>query len=97
VTARDVLVDGLLIAGVVVAALSCIGMLKMRTSLQRLHYLGPLAMVAPPLVGLAVALARNTYQGAGYKAVFIAVLVALFAPILSHETARMTEARRDAR
>jgi len=94
---RDVLIDGLLFAGVVVVALSCLGMLVMRTTLQRLHYLGPLAMLAPVLIGVAVACARNTYGGAGYKAVFIAILVMIFAPVLTHQTARMTEARKDAR
>lgn len=90
---RDVLIDGLLALGVLTVALSCLGTLVMRTPLQRLHYLGPLAMVAPMLIGLAVATGRNTYQGAGFKAVFIALAIAAFAPILSHQTGRMADAR----
>ncbi len=90
---RDLLIDALLWLGVLTAALSCLGVLVMRTPLQRLHYVGPLAMVAPLLVGIAVAVAHNTYQGAGYKAVFIGLAVAAFAPILSHQTGRMAEAR----
>jgi multisubunit Na+/H+ antiporter MnhG subunit len=93
---RDLAIDALLWLGVATAVLSCLGVLVMRTPLQRLHYLGPLAMVAPMLIGVAVALGRNTYAGAGYKSVFIALLIAAFAPVLSHQLGRMASARPEA-
>jgi len=92
---RDAAIDGLLILGVVTVALSCIGVLVMRTPLQRLHYLGPLSMVAPMLIAGAVAAGRNSYHGAAAKAIFIALLIVAFAPVLSHQMARMADARRE--
>ncbi len=92
---RDVAIDVLVVLCVVTTALSCAGVLVMRTPLQRLHYLGPLAMVSPVLLGVAVAIARNTYSGASLKALIIALVVALFAPVLSHQTGQMADARHD--
>lgn len=93
---RDLAIDVLLLGAVAVAVLSCMGVQLMRTAMQRLHYLGPLTMVAPVLVALAVAIARNAYPGAGFKALFIALLLAAFGPILSHQTARMVDGRHEA-
>lgn len=94
---RDAAIDVLVTLSVITAALSCLGVLVMRTALQRLHYLGPLAMVAPLLAGAAVAISRIGYSGAGVKALFIAAVVAGFAPVLSHQTGRMAEGRHDLR
>lgn len=90
---RDVAIDALLGAAVVVAALSVLGIQVMRTAMQRLHYIGPLTMVSPLLIGVAVAIARNGYAGAGFKALFIAVVLAVFGPVLAHQTARTVEGR----
>ena len=38
---RDVLIAILVTLSVITTALSCLGVLLMRTPLQRLHYLGP--------------------------------------------------------
>jgi multisubunit Na+/H+ antiporter MnhG subunit len=92
---RDVVIDVLVALCVVTTALSCAGVLVMRTPLQRLHYLGPLAIVSPVLLGVAVAIARNTYSGASLKALVIAFVVALFAPVLSHQMGQMADARHD--
>jgi multisubunit Na+/H+ antiporter MnhG subunit len=97
VSARELAVAGLVSLAVVTAALSCLGVLAMRTPLQRLHYLGPLTMAAPLLLGAAVALARGTSSGAGWKALLIALVPAAFGPVLAHETARMAEAREEPR
>lgn len=94
---RDLVIDLLMLLAVVTAALSCAGLLVMRSPLQRLHYLGPLAMVSPVLVGLSIAIARNSYSGAGFKALFIALVLVAFSPMLSHQTGQMADARHDAR
>jgi len=95
VSAREAVIAALLLLAVVTVALSCTGVLVMRTPLQRLHYLGPLAMVAPVLIGIAVALAHGVYAGAGLKALFIALVLAAFAPVLSHQTGQLADARRE--
>lgn len=92
---RDVAIDALLGAAVVVAVLSCAGIQVMRTAMQRLHYLGPLTMIAPVLIGVAVAIARNGYAGAGFKALFIAIVLVVFGPVLAHQTARTVDGRRE--
>ncbi len=94
-SARELVIAALVTLAVLTAALSCLGVLVMRTPLQRLHYLGPLTMVSPVLLGVAVALARGVYAGAGWKALFIALVLAAFGPVLAHETARMAEAREE--
>lgn len=92
---RELAIAVLVTLSVVTAALSCLGVLAMRTPLQRLHYLGPLAMVAPVLLAAAVALAHGTYAGGTGKALFIALVLALSAPVLAHETGRMAEDREE--
>lgn len=90
---RDIAIDALLGTAVVVAALSCIGIHVMRTAMQRLHYIGPLTMVSPVLIGVAIAIARNSYSGAGFKALFIAAVLVVFGPVLTHQTARAVDGR----
>jgi multisubunit Na+/H+ antiporter MnhG subunit len=79
---------------VLVEAVCCIGILVMRTPLQRLHYVGPATMVCPVLVALAVAVSKNPLSGAGLKALFIAALLVVFGPVISHATGRAALARR---
>ena len=79
---------------VLVEAICCAGILVMKTPLQRLHYVGPASMVCPVLVALAVAVSKNPLSGAGLKALFIAAIVVVFAPVLSHATGRAALARR---
>jgi multisubunit Na+/H+ antiporter MnhG subunit len=97
VSARELAIAVLVLLAVLTAVLSCLGVLVMRSPLQRLHYLGPLTMVAPLLLGSAIALAHGTYAGAGWKALFIALVLAAFGPVLAHETACMAEAREEPR
>ena len=91
---REIAIDLLLALAVACAALSCIGILAMRRSLARLHYVGPLVMVCPVLVAIAVAIAKHPYAGAGFKALFIAAILLTFGPMLTHQTGRMVDARR---
>ena len=84
----------LLALAVLVEIICCAGILAMRTPLQRLHYVGPAAMVCPVLVALAVAVSKNPLSGAGLKALFIAAVLVVFAPVLSHATGRTALARR---
>ena len=94
-SARDLVIDVLLALTVASAALSCAGILVMRRSLARLHYVGPLVMVCPVLAGIAVAIGKHPYAGSGFKALFIAAVLVLFGPMLTHQTGQMIEARGD--
>jgi multisubunit Na+/H+ antiporter MnhG subunit len=87
-------IAALLALTVLVELICCAGILAMRTPLQRLHYVGPAAMVCPVLVALAVAISKNPISGAGLKALFIAFVMVVFAPVLSHATGRAALARR---
>jgi multisubunit Na+/H+ antiporter MnhG subunit len=79
---------------VLVAAISCAGILAMKTPLQRLHFVGLASMVCPVLVALAVAVSKNPLSGAGLKACLIAAVIVVFAPVSSHATGRTALARR---
>jgi multisubunit Na+/H+ antiporter MnhG subunit len=81
-------IAALLALAVLVELICCAGILAMRTPLQRLHFVGPAAMVCPVLVALAVAVSKNPLSGAGLKALFIAAVMVVFAPVLSHATGR---------
>ncbi len=89
----------LLFAGVAVELMCCVGVLVMRTPLQRLHYVGPAATVGPALIAAAVALSQYPFWGASLKADFIALVLIVFGPVLTHATARaiMTSADGNAR
>ncbi|MDB5070820.1 MAG: hypothetical protein JWM87_1931 [Candidatus Eremiobacteraeota bacterium] len=79
---------------VLVEVICCAGILAMKTPLQRLHYIGPASMVCPVLIALAIAVSKNPLSGAGLKAFFIAAVLVVFAPVISHATGRAALARR---
>jgi multisubunit Na+/H+ antiporter MnhG subunit len=77
--------------------IACAGILVMRTPLQRVHYVGVAAIVSTLCVAVAVSVSQMPYSGAGLKAWFIALVVTVFAPIVTHETGRAADARREER
>lgn len=84
----------LLALAVLIELICCAGILVMKTPLQRLHYVGPAAMVCPVLVAIAIAVSKNPLSGAGLKGFFIAVVMVAFGPVLSHATADAAVSRR---
>jgi monovalent cation/proton antiporter MnhG/PhaG subunit len=81
-------VDGVLIAVAVVIELACcLGVFVMKDAYDKLHYLGPAAIVAPALIAIAVVL-QESFSQAGIKALLTAALLALASPVLAHATAR---------
>ena len=84
--------DAALATGVLVEIVCCVGLLRMRTALDRLHFTAPATMLGPALIAVAVLL-----DGAGLqdvvKTVAIAMLLGITAPILTHATARAIWAR----
>jgi multicomponent Na+:H+ antiporter subunit G len=73
---RDVVVAALLVVGVGVTLVSCLGVLAMRDAYDRLHFTSPATTIAP----LAIA--------AGIKALLVALLLLVTNPVLTHATAR---------
>jgi multisubunit Na+/H+ antiporter MnhG subunit len=90
--AREAAVDVLLGLAVAIVLASSVGVLVMRTSFRKLHYVGLMSMVAPILIGLAVLVASGPSSNAGET--WLAILVLISAgPVLSHATIRAARIR----
>jgi monovalent cation/proton antiporter MnhG/PhaG subunit len=87
-----VLADVFLALAVLVVLASCLGLLVMRDVYQRLHYVTPLAVVAPLLVGLAV-LAQSGWSENSSLTWLALLFVVIAGPFLSHATIRAAQIR----
>lgn len=83
---QDVAVYALLAAGVACELIACLGVLVMRTTYDRLHYLGP-ATLGGVLIAGAV-WAREGPSGIALKATLLAAFLLVASPALAHATAR---------
>jgi multisubunit Na+/H+ antiporter MnhG subunit len=92
VTARDVLADVLLGLAVAIVLASTVGLLVMRDVYQKLHFVTPIALVAPLIVGLAV-LAQSGFTENTAETWLALVFVVIAAPFLSHATIRAARIR----
>jgi monovalent cation/proton antiporter MnhG/PhaG subunit len=86
-SAASVAVAVLLSIGVVIELACCVGVLVMEDAYDKLHYLGPAAIVGPLVIAAAV-VARESFSQAGVKALLTAGLLILASPVLTHATAR---------
>ena len=93
---QDVVVGVLLAVGILSVLLSCVGVVVMRTPLDRLHFTAPAGTIAPVLFAVAV-LVEEPLSSAGVKAVIVAVLIVISTPSLSHATARAARIREHGR
>ena len=85
----------LVVAGVVVLAFACLGVLVMRGALARLHYV-QVATLGAVLVVAAV-LVRDGASLIGVKAVLVGAFLVATSPVLSHATARAIHTRAERR
>lgn len=85
--ARTVVVDVLLGLAVAVVLASAAGVLLMRDAYQKVHYVTPVSVVAPVLVGLAVLVQSGWTVSSGQAWLAIALMV-LASPFLAHATVR---------
>lgn len=83
---RQLPVGILLVAGVALMLLSCVGLVVMRSALDRLHYTGPAAFGAL-LVCVAI-LIRESFSLIGDKALAVGVFLVVSGAVLVHVTAR---------
>jgi multicomponent Na+:H+ antiporter subunit G len=89
---RHLAVIALLVAGVAVTLLSCLGVLVMRNAYDRLHFTAPAAAIAPLAIAAAVVL-EERFSAADIKAVLVALVLVVTNPVLSHATARAARIR----
>ena len=85
--AANIAVDVLLAVGVMLELLCCIGVLVMRTTLDRLHYAAA-GTTVPAFFVLAAVLVREHLSSGGLDAIAAVGLVFLLNPILVTATAR---------
>ncbi len=83
----NVAVDILLVAGVALELLCCIGMLVMRTTFDRLHYASA-GITVPAFLILAAVLVREHVSAGGLEAIAAVALLFVLYPVLLTATAR---------
>jgi multisubunit Na+/H+ antiporter MnhG subunit len=87
-----VAVDVILAVAVAVVLASAVGLLVMRDAYQRIHYVTPLALIAPILLGLAILVQSGFSESSGQT--WLALLFIVIAgPFLSHATIRAARIR----
>jgi multicomponent Na+:H+ antiporter subunit G len=89
---RGILVAALLVVGVGVTLVSCVGVLVMRDAYDRLHFTAPATTVAPLAIAAAIVL-EESFSAAGIKALLVALVLLVTNPVLTHATARAARIR----
>lgn len=89
---EDVVADVLLGLAVAVVLASSVGVMVMRDTYQKLHYLAPASIVAPVLVALAV-LVHQGYSQNTTETWLTLLFVVIGSPVLTHATARAARIR----
>ena len=92
--ARAGVVDVLLGLAVAVVLASAAGVLLMRDAYQKVHYVTPISVVAPVLVGLAILVQSGWTISSGQSWLVVAVMV-IASPFLAHATVRAIWIRED--
>lgn len=87
-------VDVLLAVGVTLELLCCVGVVVMRTTLDRLHYAAA-GTTVPAFFVLAAVLVREHLSSGGLEAIAAVLLVFFLNPILVTATARVVRRRDD--
>lgn len=85
-TGREVAVDILLVLGVALVLISCLGTVSFRSAHDRLHYGSPSALGAV-LIAAAVVV-QESFSLVGDKAILIAVFLVAVTPVVTHAIGR---------
>ena len=91
-TPQAIVADVLLGLAVVLVLASSVGILVMRDTYQKLHFLTPLALIAPLIVGLAV-LVRSGWSENSSQTWLALLFVVIGSPFLTHATIRAARIR----
>lgn len=89
-----VVADVLLGMAVAVVLASAIGVLAMRDTYQKLHFLTPIGLVAPVLVAVAITVRMGWQEDSGQTWLAVLFLV-LAGPLVGHATIRAARIRRE--
>ena len=79
--------------GVAVELACCIGLVVVRSAIDRLHYAGAATVVGPALVAVAVCVEEGLFTSSGLNAIAVALLLALLGGALGIATARAIRLR----
>jgi len=90
--AREIIADVLLGVAAAVVLASSAGLLLMRDAYAKLHYVTPIALVAPVIVGLAV-LARSGLTEDTMETWLAVLFLVISGPFLAHATVRAARIR----
>jgi multisubunit Na+/H+ antiporter MnhG subunit len=88
-----VTVDVLVALGVAIELASCVGLLAMRTAIDRIHYAGAGTVAGPALIAAAVCVEEGLFTTNGLNAVIVAFLLAILGAALATATARAIRLR----
>jgi multicomponent Na+:H+ antiporter subunit G len=91
VTLREIVVWALVIAAGALQVLACLGVLLMRDAYDRLHYTAPSALGG--LCAAGAVLCAGGWSLIALKALLLAAILLVTAPVLTHATARAIHAR----
>ncbi len=89
---REIIVYLLLGPAALTALASSVGILVMRDAYQKLHFVTPVTVVAPVLVGLAV-LVQSGFTEDSVQTLLALVFLLAGGPVLSHATIRAARIR----
>ena len=92
-TAHDLVIDALVIAGVAGELLCCLGLVIVRDVFDRIHFAMASTTLPPFLIAAAVVVEEDWTQP-GINALLIAAVLFLVNPMVAHATARAARARR---
>ena len=92
-TTRDYAVDVLVWGGVAAELVCCLGLLWMRTAIDRLHYVGAAATLGPAHIAAAVCVREGIVSSQGLNAVLIAILLGFGSSAVAGATARLIRMR----
>jgi multisubunit Na+/H+ antiporter MnhG subunit len=88
---RDAAVAVLLFSGLGLELFAVLGLVSMRDTFDRLHYVG-LVSYGALLIGISI-LVRESFSLIADKALAIGVMLAVFGPVLAHVTGRSLRTR----
>jgi multisubunit Na+/H+ antiporter MnhG subunit len=89
---RDVVATAMAIVCLATVSISTLGIATMRGLYARLHYLGPVSTIGSLALAVAV-VAQEGLSVRGIKALLVAAVLVIFAPVVTHATARAARIR----
>ena len=92
-TAREYAIDVLVAVGIAAQLVTCLGLLAMRSAIDRLHYAGAATTVGPAFFAAAVCTREGVVSAQGLAAMLIAVVLAAGGSALEAATARLIRLR----